>query len=132
MALVKQGIMNPNLQGIIFRSGKVQTLPDVTKFKTIVNFCCEADVVDSSQTTLLHFPFPDKLNVCDLHDEGTKRWCHRVLEGIAHSSFPLLFHCFSGKDRTGVIAAILQKIWNVPDELITQDYNHSDGELFSI
>jgi hypothetical protein len=71
------------------------------------------------------------LSVYDLQNAGTRQWCIAVLEGIAHSEFPLIFHCFSGKDRTGVIAAILQKIWKVSDDLIMQDYNNSDGELSS-
>ena len=101
----------------------------MTQFKTVINFCSEKDDIDESNTCLLHFPFLDKLNVYDIDDISTKIWCNSVLEGIADSAFPLVFHCFSGKDRTGVIAAILQKIFCVSDELILQDYCNSDGEL---
>ncbi|KAF1305207.1 tyrosine-protein phosphatase [Candidatus Enterococcus willemsii] len=33
-----------------------------------------------------------------------------------------LFHCFAGKDRTGISAALLLEILNVPKETIYQDY----------
>ncbi|KAF9236245.1 protein-tyrosine phosphatase-like protein [Melanogaster broomeanus] len=36
---------------------------------------------------------------------------------------PFLFHCTAGKDRTGIIAAILFKLAGVDDHLICQDYS---------
>jgi len=36
-----------------------------------------------------------------------------------------LFHCTAGKDRTGIIAAILLKLAGVKDELIADDYSLS-------
>ena len=33
-----------------------------------------------------------------------------------------LFHCFAGKDRTGISAALLLEILNIPKETIYQDY----------
>jgi hypothetical protein len=53
-----------------------------------------------------------------------------VINSISMSEQPILFHCFSGKDRTGIIAAILQKIVGVENDLIRQDYLNSDGHLF--
>ncbi|KAI0660756.1 protein-tyrosine phosphatase-like protein [Cubamyces menziesii] len=35
---------------------------------------------------------------------------------------PCLFHCTAGKDRTGILAAILLKLAGVDDETIAQDY----------
>lgn len=34
----------------------------------------------------------------------------------------ILFHCSSGKDRTGVLAALIQKLFDVEDAYIMQDY----------
>jgi protein tyrosine/serine phosphatase len=36
---------------------------------------------------------------------------------------PVLFHCHAGKDRTGMIAALLLSLANVPDEIVAQDYS---------
>lgn len=38
---------------------------------------------------------------------------------------PVLFHCTSGKDRTGVTAALLLSAVGVPREVIVQDYHES-------
>ncbi len=40
----------------------------------------------------------------------------------SESSLPAVFHCSAGKDRTGVLAAIVLGCLGVPDEVIVQDY----------
>lgn len=47
----------------------------------------------------------------------------------AASSGPLLFHCVAGKDRTGVIAALLLALADVVPEAIAADYAASTGNL---
>lgn len=37
-------------------------------------------------------------------------------------SFPLVFHCAAGKDRTGILAAVVLGLLGVPDEVIIDDY----------
>ena len=47
----------------------------------------------------------------------------RALELLAdESSYPALFHCTAGKDRTGVIAALVLDILGVDGETIREDY----------
>jgi protein-tyrosine phosphatase len=53
-----------------------------------------------------------------------------VLQVIARSSSgPLLFHCVAGKDRTGVIAALLLAIADVVPDDIARDYALSTTRL---
>jgi protein-tyrosine phosphatase len=44
----------------------------------------------------------------------------RVL--CAVDAFPALVHCSAGKDRTGVVVALLLAVLGVPDEVIAADY----------
>lgn len=37
-------------------------------------------------------------------------------------AYPAVFHCAAGKDRTGVLAAVVLGLLGVPDEVITDDY----------
>ena len=47
----------------------------------------------------------------------------RVFRGIADPQVaPVLFHCTAGKDRTGMIAALLLEWLGVPRELVLDDY----------
>ncbi|MCO8290716.1 tyrosine-protein phosphatase [Tetragenococcus halophilus] len=52
--------------------------------------------------------------------EGFKKVIESALSVDSNKSF--LFHCFAGKDRTGVSATLLLEILNVPKETIYKDY----------
>jgi protein-tyrosine phosphatase len=43
--------------------------------------------------------------------------------------YPVLIHCTSGKDRTGVVVAALLRIAGVSDNVIIEEYLLSDGEV---
>jgi len=38
------------------------------------------------------------------------------------SAYPAMFHCSAGKDRTGILAAVVLGVLGVPDEVIVADY----------
>jgi protein-tyrosine phosphatase len=43
----------------------------------------------------------------------------------------VLIHCYSGKDRTGVIVALVLAVMGVPDDVIAADYALTDANLRS-
>jgi protein tyrosine/serine phosphatase len=45
-----------------------------------------------------------------------------VLSKLAASAGPAVYHCAAGKDRTGVVSAVLLGVLDVPDEVIVADY----------
>jgi len=53
-----------------------------------------------------------------------------ALEVIASPiNHPLVFHCAVGKDRTGVLAAVLLSILEIPEEDIVYDYTLSESAM---
>ncbi|GAC1315482.1 MAG: hypothetical protein NVSMB12_11190 [Acidimicrobiales bacterium] len=38
------------------------------------------------------------------------------------AAYPLVFHCAAGKDRTGILAAVVLGLLDVPDAVIIEDY----------
>lgn len=61
----------------------------------------------------------------EVAEDGTKE-IRRALELVvaaAESSDALVFHCASGKDRTGQLAALVLALLGVPDETIIEDYS---------
>ena len=46
----------------------------------------------------------------------------QALETIASDSGPLVFHCASGKDRTGLLAALVLGLLDVPEQDIVADF----------
>jgi protein-tyrosine phosphatase len=62
--------------------------------------------------------------------EQVREELKEVLEVIATASpGPLLFHCVAGKDRTGVIAALMLAVADVVPEAIAYDYAASTENL---
>jgi protein-tyrosine phosphatase len=52
----------------------------------------------------------------------------RVLERIADpAQHAVVFHCTAGKDRTGMLAAVLLSTLGVPDDVILADYELTNG-----
>jgi protein-tyrosine phosphatase len=44
----------------------------------------------------------------------------------APGSLPALVHCSAGKDRTGLIIGVLLSALGVPDEIVAEDYGHTE------
>ena len=56
----------------------------------------------------------------------------RVVTVLAESAGPAVYHCAAGKDRTGVVSAVLLGLLGVPDELIVADYAATQENLDAI
>jgi protein-tyrosine phosphatase len=56
----------------------------------------------------------------------------RVIEVLAHARGGAVYHCAAGKDRTGVISAVLLGAVGVPDDLIVADYALSAENIEAI
>jgi protein-tyrosine phosphatase len=56
----------------------------------------------------------------------------RLLETLAATSEPVLLHCFAGKDRTGVAAAVILGALGVSEEDIVVDYARTQAALPAI
>ena len=52
-----------------------------------------------------------------------------ALRAIAEGEHAVVFHCSAGKDRTGIVAALLLSLLGVDDEAIVADYERSDGSV---
>ena len=64
--------------------------------------------------------------------ETAKESIARVVWLIADAKGGTVYHCAAGKDRTGVISAILLSALGVPEELIVADYALSQQNLDAI
>lgn len=56
----------------------------------------------------------------------------QAVDTIARRSHsPVLVHCTGGKDRTGVVIALVQAVLGVPDDAIAADYARSEAHLMA-
>ena len=56
----------------------------------------------------------------------------RVIEALASAPGPAVYHCAAGKDRTGVLSAILLGLLEVRDEIIVADYAATQTNIDAI
>ena len=52
-----------------------------------------------------------------------------IFTSIAHAEGGVVFHCFAGKDRTGLVAAMLLSLAGVPEDHIGADFAATDVQL---
>jgi protein-tyrosine phosphatase len=67
-----------------------------------------------------------------LMTEHAKGPIARVLRTLADAESPAVYHCAAGKDRTGVISAVLLGLLGVADEIIVADYAATQQNLDAI
>jgi len=52
-----------------------------------------------------------------------------IFTAVAEAEGGVLFHCFAGKDRTGLVAAMLLEMAGVPPDHIAADFGETDVQL---
>jgi protein-tyrosine phosphatase len=67
-----------------------------------------------------------------LMTEHAKRPIARVIQTLAEAEAPVVYHCAAGKDRTGVVSAVLLGLLGVADEIIVADYAATRENLEAI
>jgi len=66
----------------------------------------------------------------ETREEAAEVIIARVFALLAdESSYPLVFHCITGKDRTGIIAALVLGVLGVADEEISRDYAMTEPNM---
>ncbi|MGQ4382751.1 GNAT family N-acetyltransferase [Streptomyces sp. SAS_270] len=60
----------------------------------------------------------------EVAEDGTKeiREALKLIAEAGESEAPLVFHCASGKDRTGLLAALVLSLLGVPEQTIIEDF----------
>jgi protein-tyrosine phosphatase len=96
---------------------------------------------DGSVAEYIHSPLIDDANMNNIGEAGNmlQRYLHivdtrpqafrDVFDAMAQPEGGVLFHCFAGKDRTGLVAAMLLALAGVPPDHIAADYAETDEQL---
>ena len=96
---------------------------------------------DGSLTRYVHSELIDDVNMNNIGDAKNmlERYLfivnqrpqafREVFQTFAEAEGCVLFHCFAGKDRTGVVAAMLLSLAGVASEHIAADYGETDVQL---
>lgn len=117
-------------EGVLYRGGTVNELFDeaeLPEVNCILNLRTGRDKT-FTDVKQVHVPVVDSVENYCTSNWKVRNWANRVLESLtANHSFPCLIHCTAGKDRTGVIVALLLLSIGISREIIVEEYNLSDG-----
>ena len=115
----------------IFRSGQIDFLTheSLGSPSTIINLRMLKDEETIPNVKYIHFPIANNVEVYNTRSADVRKWLHQIVKSIedGETTFPVLIHCFKGKDRTGVVVAALLHILGVPSLIIINEFVQSDG-----
>ncbi|THF68217.1 tyrosine-protein phosphatase [Deinococcus sp. Arct2-2] len=119
--------------GKLLRGGKIDfldSLDEIGSPKTIINLRNGLDQ-HSWPVKTLHFPTSNTVEKYNTSDGQVRRWLNAIVASLQDEQlrYPVLVHCTSGKDRTGIVVAALLSILGVSEQVIVTEYLLSDGEV---
>jgi len=119
----------------LLRGGKIDFVTDAATIQnpaTILNLRRGADPQCLS-ASFAHFPATKELEKYETSNRDVRRWLNEIVSFFSRpdTQFPVLIHCTSGKDRTGVVVAALLTIVGIDRSMIIEEYLLSDGGVHS-
>lgn len=120
-SMVRIPITSKILQGSTIQAPEyLQSDPDISwHYRRLFSLDSHGDAIEGMKNLYLHY----------VEMETNQRAFSELLNLIAESDRPLLFHCADGKDRTGMAAAYILYILGVDRETILRDYEASADNL---
>ena len=120
-------------KGKLFRGGKIDFVnshAEIALAASIINLRKEIDPL-KFDATYFHFPISNDHEKYQTSNKFVRRWLNKIIKVLVEERLiePVLIHCTSGKDRTGVVVAAVLKILNIPDEAIIEEYLLSEGKV---
>lgn len=120
-------------EGKIYRGGSIdyiEALEDIGHSKSIINLRNGKDQ-ENFELDYYHFPMSNKIEKYNTAQKEVRIWLNSILKVFENDDFkfPVLIHCLSGKDRTGIVVAALLLILGVDEKAIEAEYLLSEGEI---
>ena len=116
--------------GLLLRCGAVENFSweAMGRPRTILNLRMGDDTTDvPADVTKLHIAASNSLEKYDTSDKAVREWLCSVLQALTTAELPVLIHCRSGRDRTGVVVAALLAVLGIPEDQIVGEFAQSDG-----
>ena len=115
--------------------------PPFSQFQSVNPVSPAQTEAGNNDPVFLHRPLVDDETVPFLNEAATMPDRYKLMldrcqpelgaifNAIAQAEGPVLFHCFAGKDRTGLVAAMMLSLAGVEPEAIGSDYAETDTQL---
>lgn len=114
----------------LFRGGSLNNIfdPDeMVSIEAIINLRVGPDRKIGSLNSF-HIPAPNNIDNYSTTGVIVRRWLIDVLRKVSNNlASPLLIHCSAGRDRTGIVVALILFCLGISEELIIEEYSQSSG-----
>lgn len=120
-------------EGRLFRGGSTDYVLDAIEIgspSTIFNLRNGHDP-NTFDADYARFPMSNKVEKYDTSQPEVRTWLNQIIGELENTElrYPLLIHCLSGKDRTGIVVAAILLVLGIDRAVIREEYLLSDGEV---
>lgn len=120
-------------EGMLFRGGSIDYVKDLNEIKNAQSILNLRNGADSKTFDIdyYHFPMSNKIEKYETSQKEVKVWLNQIIKTFENPNvkFPILIHCLSGKDRTGIVIAVVLLILGIERDIIKEEYLLSEGEV---
>lgn len=117
----------------LYRGGSIDFVKELSQIghaKSIFNLRNREDF-DHLDVDHYHFPMSNKIEKYNTSSKEVQQWLNQIIKGFENPDlkYPVLIHCLSGKDRTGIVVAAILMVIGIRKEDIIEEYLLSEGEV---
>lgn len=122
-------------EGRLLRGGKIDFVMDAAQIGNPGTIICLRKGADPANlrfnADFRHFPISNNFEKYETSTPEVRRWLQDIFCALATdvTRYPILFHCTSGKDRTGVVVACLLQVLGIDRRIIIDEYLLSEGDV---
>ena len=120
-------------EGKLYRGGSIDYVlshGDIGEAQTIINL---RNSVDTKRFDADYFNcgIANKIEKYNTGVPEVRTWLNNIMAILSRPNvrFPVLIHCLSGKDRTGMVTAAILLVLGIDREIIVEEYLLSDGRV---
>lgn len=120
-------------EGKLFRGGSIDYVREHVDIENVKSVVCLRNKADEQKFDIgyFHFPMSNKIEKYDTTNKEVQAWLNAIIKTFENEKlhYPVLIHCLSGKDRTGIVVAAILLILGIDVKVIEEEYLLSEGEI---
>ncbi len=117
----------------LYRGGSIDFVKDHMEIANVRSIISLRNGPDSElfASDYYHFPMSNKIEKYDTTQKEVRVWLNGILAVFENrdTKLPVLIHCLSGKDRTGIVISAILLVLGIDEKVIQEEYLLSDGEV---
>lgn len=118
---------------MLFRGGSIDYVNEHQEIKSVQSIINLRNGADGQlfNVDYYHFPMTNKVEKYHTAQKEVQVWLNSIIKIFESPAikYPILVHCLSGKDRTGIVIATILAILGIEQEIIVEEYMLSMGEV---